>query len=87
MTKRNKVPLQVSVQLRYLYDDKGLHGKELIKMYPKLSKATIYQHTTKSIEENSFTRQKTSKQREIPRVLSERDRRAILRQIPILQKS
>ena len=37
-------PLEVSVHLRYLYQDKGIRDKELLKMYPKLSKATIYRH-------------------------------------------
>ena len=34
-----QVPLEVSVNLRYLYKDKGIRGKELLKMYPELSKA------------------------------------------------
>ena len=36
------VLLEVSVHLRYLYQDKGIRGKERLRMYPKLSKATIY---------------------------------------------
>ena len=31
-----QVPLEVSVHLRYLYQDKGVSGKKLLKMYPKL---------------------------------------------------
>ena len=31
-----QVPLGVSVHLRYLYQDKAIRKKELLKMYPKL---------------------------------------------------
>ena len=37
-----QVALEVSVHLRCLYQDKGMRGKERLKMFPKLSKATIY---------------------------------------------
>ena len=37
--------LEVSVHLRYLYKD--IRGKKLLKMYLKLSKATIYRHAKK----------------------------------------
>ena len=37
-----QVPLEVFVHLRYLYQDKGIRRKEILRMYPKLSKATIY---------------------------------------------
>ena len=85
MNKRNKVPLQVSVHLRYLYHDKGLRGKELLKVYPKLSKATIYRHARKSIDDKILP-DKRHQNTGRPSVLSKRDRRAIIRQVPILRK-
>ena len=39
-----KEATEISVHLRYLYQDKGLRGKELLKRYPQYSKATIYSH-------------------------------------------
>ena len=46
MTKRKQIPLEVSIHIRYLYQDKGLRGKELLKKYPMCSKASIYRHAT-----------------------------------------
>ena len=37
-----KVAIQVSIHLRYICQDKGLQGKELLKRYPQYSKVTIY---------------------------------------------
>ena len=33
-----KLPLEVSVHLRYLYQVKGMRDTEILKVYPKLSK-------------------------------------------------
>ena len=54
-----QVPLEVSVRLRYLYQDKDIRAKELLKMYPKLSKATIYQHAKKPIADKTVAKKKT----------------------------
>ena len=40
----------MSIHLRYLYQDKALKGKELLKRYPVYSKATIYRHASKPIK-------------------------------------
>ena len=37
-----QVPLEVFLHLRYLHQDKGTREKVLLKMYPKLSKTSIY---------------------------------------------
>ena len=44
-----QVALKVSVYLRYLYQDKGIRGKELLKVYPNPSKATIYRYDKKPV--------------------------------------
>ena len=85
MRKLNKIPIGVSVHLRYLYQDKGLRGKELLKMYPKIPKATVYRHATKPIELNPIPDKRWNNNGR-PRKLTDRDRRALLRQIPILRK-
>ena len=85
MRKLNKIPIGVSIHLRYLYQDKGLRGKELLKVYPKIPKATVYRHATKPIELNPIP-DKRIYNKGRPRKLTLRERRAILRQIPILRK-
>ena len=45
-----KVAIQVSIHLRYICQDKGLQGKELLKRYPQYSKVTIYRHPTKPVQ-------------------------------------
>ena len=82
--KLTKIPLQVSVHLRYLYQDKGVRGKELLKVYPMYSRTSIYRHAAKPIIEKKLTvRSKNGR----PCILSPRDKRSILRQIPILRKT
>ena len=77
-----QVPLEVSVHLRYLFQGKGIRGKQLLKMYPKLSKATIYGHGKKPLADKTIDRRKHSHSRKI----SLRDKRLILCQIHILQE-
>ena len=48
-----QVPLEVSVHLRYLFQDKGIKWKELLKIYPKLSKATIYREAKKPLADKT----------------------------------
>ena len=79
-----QVPLEVSVHLRYLFQDKGIRGKELLKMYPKLSKATIYRHAKKPLADKTVDKRKHNHGR--PRKISPRDKRLILRQIRILRE-
>ena len=79
-----QVPLEVSVDLRYLFQDKGIRGKELLKMYPKLSKATIYRHAKKPLADKTVDKRKHNHGR--PRKISPQDKRLILRQIHILRE-
>ena len=77
-----QVPLEVLVHLRYLYQDESFRGKELLKIYSKISKATIYQHAKKPVADKSAGKRKHNHGR--PRKISPWDKRLILCQIPIL---
>ena len=79
-----QVPLEVSVHLRYLFQDKGIRGKELLKMYLSLSKATIYRHAKKPLADKTVDKRKQNHGRQ--RKISPRDKRLILRQIRILRE-
>ena len=53
-----QVPLEVSLHLTYLHQDKGIREKELLKMYPKLSKTTIYRHAKKPVADKTVDKLK-----------------------------
>ncbi len=44
-----KIPLDVSIHLKYLYQDKGLCVKELVKRYPAYARTSISRHAKKPI--------------------------------------
>ena len=44
------IPPHVSVRLRYLFQDKGVRGKELFKLYPEYSRTSLYYYAAKSID-------------------------------------
>ena len=80
-----QVPLEISVYLRYLYQDKGMKGKELLKMYPKLLKAAIYRRTKKFVADKTVDNRKYNHSR--LRKISPWDKCLILRaKLPILQE-
>ena len=49
MVYKTKIPLDVSIYLRYLHQDRNIRIKELVKEYKQYSKTSIYQHTKKSL--------------------------------------
>ena len=55
-----QVPLEVSVHLRYLYQDKDIREKELLKMYLKLLKATIYCYAKKPVADKTVHNRKNN---------------------------
>ena len=83
--KLTKIPLPVSIRIRYLFQDKGVRGKELIKLFPKYSRRSIYRHASKPIDAVEEDKRKQNTGR--PRKLSKRDERAIIREIPRLRES
>lgn len=86
MKKLNNIPLEVSIHLRYMYQDKGVRGKKLLNLYPQFSGASVYRHAKKKIFSKDLgDKRRFNKGR--PPKLSQRDKRAIMRQIPILRKA
>lgn len=81
MKKRNYVTANVSVYMRYLYQDKGLRGAKLLQRFPDYSKATVYRHAKRPIDQagNLHDRRKFNKGR--PRKLTIRDERNLVRQL------
>ena len=84
--KKIGVPIDVSVYILYLYQDKGIRGKELLDRFPKYSKATVYQHSKRTINgEHLHDKRKQNQGR--PPILNQRDKRNIFRQIQVLRES
>ncbi len=72
MKSKAYFPKETSIYMRYLFQDKGLRGNELLKRFPKYSKATIYRHAKLPINDvATFDKRKHNKGR--PRKLSIRD--------------
>ena len=44
-----KTPPHVSFRLRYLFQDKGVRGQELLKLYPEYLRTNLHRHAAKSI--------------------------------------
>ena len=42
---------EVSKELRYLHQSKGIKGKDLVKEYPQYTKSSIYAHMKKNIDD------------------------------------
>ena len=76
-----QVPLEVSVHLRYLYQDKCIREKQILKMYPKLSKAIIYGHAKEPAVDQFVDKRKRNHDK--PRKISPRGKHLVLRQICI----
>ena len=81
--KNNKMPLEVSVRLRYLHQDKGVKIHELVKRFPKYSKSNIYIHAKLPDEVRKLDLRKHNKGR--PKKLSIRDERKICRTLLMLR--
>lgn len=81
----NKIPIEVSLHLRYLYQDLGIRGKQLLDKYKQFSKASIYRHAKKPIGSSAVDKRKSTPGR--PSKLSERDKRSIIRQVEVLRDS
>ena len=81
-----KIPIDVSIYIRYLYKDKGVKGKKLLDRFPQFSRASIYRHDAKKAigGDAIFDKRKHNKRR--PRKISERDKRNLIRQIAVLRR-
>lgn len=78
------IPLDVSVHLRYLHQDLGLTGAALSRRYPNYSRASIFRHINKRVGDDTEDKRKQNRGR--PPVLSARDKRRVINQVPILRK-
>ena len=54
----NSSSTEVSLHLRYIYQEKGIRGKELLKIYLKILKATIYQHVKRPVADKTVDKRK-----------------------------
>lgn len=83
-----KVSLETSIHWRYLHQDLGKTWREISEMrkhgYDRFSKATICRHMKKDINEKVLDKRKNNKGR--PKLLTDRDKRLIMRQVQILRK-
>ena len=80
-----KIALAVSIRIRYLFQDKGVRGKELLKIIPKCLRRSIYRHTVRAFDSVEGDKRKPNPGR--PRKLTDRDERAINQEIPKLRDS
>ena len=77
--KQVQMPLAVSIRIRYLFQRKGVRGKELLKMFPKYSHRSIYHHDAKAFDSAEGDKQNLNTGR--PRKLTDRDETTIIQEI------
>lgn len=81
--KYNKMPIEVSIHLRYLHQDQGIAGKELVKRYPQYAQRSVYHNMKLPIGERAEDKRKANPGR--PRKLTQRDERQLVTQITKLR--
>ena len=79
-----RIPLDVSIHMRYLHQDLHLSGKEVVKRYRKYSQSSVYKHMLKPIGDNVEDHRKDNPGR--PPRLSQRGTRRILNKVQVLRK-
>lgn len=84
MAKYKKVPVEVSLHLRYLHQDMGITCSELCKRYPAYASRSIYRHSKLPIGCKPFDKRKHNAGR--PRKLTFRDIRRIKMTFPRLRE-
>ena len=82
---RKKMDPDVSVHLRYLFQDKGMKCSEICKYYPEYPRSTIRHHMKLPIKKKRGDKRKLNKGR--PRLLTTRDKRNILSTLYKLRKT
>ena len=75
-----KIPPHMSLRLRYLFQDKSVRGKELLKLYSEYSRTSLYQHAVKSIDSTQVA-DKGNFIKGRPEKLSLKEERIILQEI------
>ena len=59
--KLTKIPPHVSFRLRYLFQDKGVRGKELLKLYPEYSRTSLSIDSTQVADKRKFNKGRPKK--------------------------
>ena len=85
MTRKNRLPKETSVYMKFMYHEKGMRGKKLVKAFPKYSKATVYRHAKLPFEEKPSLDKRNSN-RGRPRKLTARDERNLIRQLRLCRE-
>ena len=85
MSKYKKIPLQVSIQLRYLHQDKCETLSQCIQRYPEYSKTSIHRHSKLPITDINTDKRQKNKGRS--QKLDERDSRKIINSLHELRET
>ena len=81
---RKTVPVKASLYMRYLFQDKGVKGRQLLEAFPNYSKSTIYRHVKLPID-NCDQRDKRKYNKGRPRKLTDREERNLVRALQKLR--
>lgn len=84
MKTRVYVPNNISIYMRYLHQEKHLTGDKILERFPQYSRATIFRHIKKPVNEKVFDKRVNNPGR--PRKLSVRDERCIVRAVLRLRR-
>ena len=79
------VPLEHSVEMRYLYQVAGLRSKKLLERFPNYSNVTVYKHAKKAFNASTILDRRRQNKGRLPK-LTEQDARILSRTIPKLRK-
>jgi hypothetical protein len=74
--KYTKIPLPISIYIRYLHQHGKVCGKELLKKFPQFSRRSIYRHASLPVVEIMEDRRKQNKGR--PKLITPRHSRRLL---------
>ena len=87
--KYQKMPLEVSLVLRYLHQKHGEPLKKLIEMYPQFKRSTIHRHMRKPLNETTTVTKENpnARSRGRPRKNSDRDKRHLLNALRTLREN
>lgn len=83
--KYQPIPPDVSIHLRYLRQDLGLPGRQLVRRYPQYSPTSIYRHSKLPIGEPVVDGRKNNRGR--PRKIDARTSRRVVQSVEKLQEN
>ena len=76
MPKYKKIPMDVSIHVRYLHQDKGDDLKDLILRYQEYSKTSLHRHS--KLPNGVYQKDGRHQSKGRKRLLSDRDNRKII---------